>query len=204
MKAPIRALAALATVLALVLAGTAPAEAATDRGFTWLSVPVGLAPNGLKVFVARGSHTSAMVAATKYAIAQQRKYGIRVRWSGLTNRQGYPTGAVVVHQTTDCSGAEAGRGSDRWMPTNVPGVAEVYTGNVALCGTAFAYGASALRVIVMHELGHVVGLGHYTSRYMGHLQVMYPVAQPADRAYRAGDVNGLRAIARNTVRLAKG
>lgn len=102
------------------------------------------------------------------------------RLSGLTTRQGVATGMVVVRQTTAGSGNEAGRGSDRWMPTKVPGVSEVFTGSVALCRIVFAYGR-ARPAGDRHARARPRGReGHYTSQYLGHLQVRFPSAQPGD------------------------
>jgi hypothetical protein len=57
-----------------------------------------------------------------------------------------------------------------------------------------SYGAgTSLGELLLHELGHVVGLGHTSDR----AQVMFPDILPlGTAAYGAGDLTGLRQLGR--------
>ena len=70
------------------------------------------------------------------------------------------------------------------------------TGTVSLDATqlpgilAGKDGAAAVRAIVLHELGHLVGLAHVEDED----QLMYPEARAAVTDYAAGDLTGLAAL----------
>lgn len=51
-------------------------------------------------------------------------------------------------------------------------------------------GEEQVQAIVMHELGHLVGLDHVRDR----TQLMYPEGNPEVRDFRAGDIRGLREL----------
>ena len=53
-------------------------------------------------------------------------------------------------------------------------------------------GRQVVRAIVLHELGHLVGLDHVTAAN----QLMYPRSQPGVTDFGAGDLNGLAALGR--------
>lgn len=53
-------------------------------------------------------------------------------------------------------------------------------------------GAAAVRAVIAHELGHLVGLAHVNDAS----QVMYPRTSWALRGYQAGDLTGLAALGR--------
>jgi hypothetical protein len=55
-------------------------------------------------------------------------------------------------------------------------------------------GKQAVRAVVLHELGHLVGLDHVTDAS----QMMYPQAQPGVTDFGAGDLTGLAALGRGT------
>lgn len=57
-------------------------------------------------------------------------------------------------------------------------------------------GRQVVRAIVLHELGHLVGLGHVTDA----TQLMYPEGQPGVTDFGAGDLAGLAALGRGTCR----
>jgi Matrixin len=75
-----------------------------------------------------------------------------------------------------------------------PGRPAVYvTGSVALDAAQFAQllirpgGTAAARAIVLHELGHLVGLAHVADP----TQLMFPEASPGVVDFAAGDLTGL-------------
>ena len=55
-------------------------------------------------------------------------------------------------------------------------------------------GHQVVRAIVLHELGHLVGLDHVTAAN----QLMYPQSQPGVTDFGAGDLTGLAALGRGT------
>jgi hypothetical protein len=55
-------------------------------------------------------------------------------------------------------------------------------------------GKRAVRAVVLHELGHLVGLDHVTAAN----QLMYPQSQPGVVDFGAGDLTGLAALGRGT------
>ena len=57
-------------------------------------------------------------------------------------------------------------------------------------------GRQVVRGIVLHELGHLVGLGHINDAH----QLMYPEGQPGVTDFGAGDLAGLAALGRGTCR----
>jgi len=55
-------------------------------------------------------------------------------------------------------------------------------------------GNQVVRAIVLHELGHLVGLDHVTAAN----QLMYPQTRPGVTDFGAGDLTGLAALGRGT------
>jgi Zn-dependent protease with chaperone function len=55
-------------------------------------------------------------------------------------------------------------------------------------------GKRVVRAVVLHELGHLVGLDHVTAAD----QLMYPQVQPGVTDFGAGDLTGLAALGRGT------
>lgn len=55
-------------------------------------------------------------------------------------------------------------------------------------------GSQVVWAVVLHELGHLVGLGHVTSAS----QLMYPQIQPGVTDFGAGDLTGLSALGRGS------
>lgn len=56
------------------------------------------------------------------------------------------------------------------------------------------HGQEIVRGVVLHELGHLVGLDHVTAEN----QLMYPQSQPGVTDFGAGDLTGLAALGRGT------
>lgn len=97
------------------------------------------------------------------------------------------------------AGSVAGyAGSTRMRWSGPDGAGEVYvTGVVVLDAPQLAQlmirgrrGEEQARAIVMHELGHLVGLDHVSDRS----QLMYPEGNPEVPDFGAGDIRGLREL----------
>ena len=87
------------------------------------------------------------------------------------------------------------------FPVRLPYEPSVYvTGQVHLDPRQLASilrwpnGNQVVRAIVLHELGHLVGLDHVTDAS----QLMYPRSQPDVTEFGAGDLTGLAALGRGT------
>jgi len=55
-------------------------------------------------------------------------------------------------------------------------------------------GSQVVRAVVLHELGHLVGLDHVTAAS----QLMYPQTQPGVIDFGTGDLTGVAALGRGT------
>jgi hypothetical protein len=94
-----------------------------------------------------------------------------------------PCGALSFPGTIGCGGGWA------------DGANNVLGGQVFLCSCMVS--DPTLYGLVLHEIGHAVGLLHYDASWQGQLQVMYPINQFGLTYYRSGDVSGLRKLAMN-------
>ncbi len=100
-------------------------------------------------------------------------------------------------ETADLAGYVAGVGGS--MPMSVDGRGKVYvTGAVTLDGPQLTEvmsepgGDAVAGSIVLHELGHLVGLQHVEDA----TQIMYPEAQQGVTELGSGDLTGLAALGR--------
>jgi hypothetical protein len=99
-------------------------------------------------------------------------------------------------QSNLLAGAEAGVTSISWSGSTVSQLRIVQAGVVLRRGVplepGFAAGQS-IGALLLHELGHAVGLQHSSSPS----QIMYPIVGPWTRAaYHFGDLAGLRLVGR--------
>lgn len=69
-------------------------------------------------------------------------------------------------------------------------------GRVWILPVADAYPTTSKRHVVAHEIGHALGLHHFSEAYNGSLQMMHPSAYNA-LTYQAGDRNGLSFASRD-------
>jgi len=94
-------------------------------------------------------------------------------------------------------GSTIGEGGSSWVSQGGPkvfitGEAVVDADTTANLPASFGSGAS-IGELLLHELGHVMGLGHSTDPN----QIMYPTLLPmSSAAYGAGDLNGLSHLGR--------
>jgi hypothetical protein len=102
---------------------------------------------------------------------------------------------VVDREEEDSALGLLGRGGS--FPVGLPFGPDVYvTGQVRLDPSQLTRilhwhnGKLVVRAIVLHELGHLVGLGHVTDA----TQLMYPRSQPEVTDFGAGDLTGLAAL----------
>ncbi len=135
-------------------------------------------------FVNDGS-TTEVPGATRRAY-QPDRYGQRwapvvIAWARPSETDLLPGGNII------------GEGGSSWVQVGsgpkvyVSGEAVIDADNTGMLAASFGSG-STLGELLMHELGHVTGLGHTSDR----TQVMYPVLEPMPAAaYGAGDLVGL-------------
>jgi hypothetical protein len=128
--------------------------------------------------------------------------------------------SVAAEQLRRHTGADIATGPSIAALSNDPGNISVQVGDASPCGGPWA-GCTAvftqgnrirhahvtirpttlatanLSNIVVHELGHAMGLGHYGGTWSGQLQLMNQTSQAGLTTFRSGDVNGLRQVVRN-------
>jgi hypothetical protein len=117
---------------------------------------------------------------------QPGRYGQRwapvvIAWARPSDTDVLPGGNII------------GEGGSSWVQVGggpkvyVSGEAVIDSANTGVLAASFGAG-STLGELMLHELGHVTGLGHTTDS----AQVMYPVLEPLPAAaYGAGDLAGL-------------
>ena len=140
-------------------------------------------------FVNDGSTTE--IPQTDRAAYQPQRYGPRwapvwIGWSRTSETNVLPGGNVV------------GEGGNQWVEapdgTKVFVSGEVIIDAQASSGMSMSFGGNSLGTLLLHETGHVVGLGHTADP----LQVMYPTliaTAPGD--YASGDRTGLSHLGRS-------
>jgi hypothetical protein len=117
---------------------------------------------------------------------QPDRYGDRwapviIDWARPSETDVLPGGNIIGEGGS--SWVEAGNGPKVY----VSGMAVIDSANTGMLAPTFGPG-STLGELLLHELGHVVGLGHTTDA----AQIMYPVLEPLPAAsYGAGDRAGL-------------
>ncbi|HSP37912.1 MAG TPA: matrixin family metalloprotease [Frankiaceae bacterium] len=97
-------------------------------------------------------------------------------------------------ETKELAGSVTGTGGSQAVTLTINGVSQIayVTGSIALDApqlqrTAATEGSTAVRAVVEHELGHLVGLDHVKDRQ----QLMYPESALAVTRYQSGDLRGL-------------
>jgi hypothetical protein len=131
--------------------------------------------------------TTTEVPTSNRQAFQPARYGQRwaplvIAWARSSETDVLPGGNVI------------GEGGSSWVEVGsgpkvyVSGEVVIDSANTGLLAPTFGSG-STLGELMLHELGHVTGLGHTPDR----AQIMYPVLepQPAPASYGAGDLAGL-------------
>lgn len=205
-----RVAAAVAAVLmalsVTVFAGAGNASAASSsHGYTMEFHDAGLVAGGLKLYVKPGqTHSKVLAKYAKYAVRQIRKSKVPVTFGGWSKKNVSARAIWVIEVPNGCTrqgGDTIAHASPHYTTTDA-GYDAIDGSKIVICtGTFRTNGVT--RAILMHELGHAVGLGHYPKVYRGHLQIMNPQAQTEDVTYQAGDRAGLRRIAATSRRIAQ-
>ncbi|WGL53353.1 matrixin family metalloprotease [Nocardioides sp. BP30] len=155
-----------------------------------------------------GAHAPAGAARTvrRALVRVSAATGLRFVYRGRTSYRPYrtprsatrrPTGITFAwaspRQAPKLSGDVLGYGDD------APAVNGRWTSGVVVLDRTFRYepgfraaaGRSAIGLVLLHEMGHVLGLAHVRDRS----QVMYPVlGRPTSGGYQAGDLTGLHRL----------
>jgi hypothetical protein len=154
------------------------ADAVINGALARVSAATGL------TFVDDGSTTEVPVANRQ--AYQPSRYGNR--WAPLVIAWARPSETDVLP-----GGNIIGEGGSSWVEVGsgpkvyVTGEVVIDSANTGLLAPSFGSG-STLGELMLHELGHVAGLGHTTDE----AQIMYPVLEPLPAAaYGAGDLTGL-------------
>lgn len=175
-----------------------------DRGF--VSQRPGLlghTPLGLQIWVdPEVQGRQMLVRNSRAAVRDFRRVGIRARFRGLGAPPPREGVAVVTVSPAGCRGY-GGPGSSlgvarTWYGSLPAGQSYVQRGRVLICPRLFGLEPWQGTATVRHELGHVMGLGHYDRLYRGGAQVMAAfMSNDGTSTYQQGDLNGLRYFAGN-------
>jgi hypothetical protein len=130
---------------------------------------------------------SAEVPAAHRGITENPRYPgwppVLIGWANPSDSDLFTPGAI-------------GEGGSTWYGT--PGHEVYVTGVIVLDASqnnrlAPGFGGSSLGAVLMHELGHLVGLDHVTDPS----QLMYPTVTEKPAAWGAGDTAGLAMLGRS-------
>lgn len=177
---------------------TAPTDPAdTDYEFLFGDTPVGFDPCVPAINVSynpAGAPYPAEADLTASVDLLAEGLGRPVTYTGTTNSTDPDTNTILV--TWVATPADLDAGPDvvgQAAPENIGG--RIVSATVALVASGDlspGLGADAWGVVMIHELGHAVGLNHVTDD----TEIMYPSVVPDQPAeWGNGDINGLRQVA---------
>lgn len=152
-------------------------------GYTRLGSIAGAAPS-MDIYL----HTSAAVLANQMvsAIAElSQSTSNTYAYRGLTSNAGATSGQIVVSaaNTSGCDGVPWAGCASVSSSSNI-----VDRAKITIRPTYLNH--RGVRGILVHELGHASGLGHFNANYLGSAQVMMAYMN-GQTAFQRGDRNGL-------------
>jgi len=197
-------LATLATAAAGLTIAAAPASARAARGGGNVlenSGIIGETPAPQVIYLNRHATKASTVSRMLAADAKElHRLGFNIRYAGYGTPKAAEGRIRVTSGGAGCVGDGGQSGAvtyPRWQ--YLPGgKAYMYDARVIMCPAFFTrYPSWELAALLKHELGHALGLDHENSKYDGKYQMMRWTVTPGITDYQAGDLNGLRWLARN-------
>lgn len=191
-----------------VTATASPAAAATVPAPGWVALSpriIGDTPIGFQVWVDPAAPHHAVIAAEAAgAVATLRSYGLDISWRGYGRPSATAEGNIGISEgSRGCAAGVPNRGANTspfWKA--LPNGDLYMTGaTTVLCPNLYTWSLWQWGAILLHELGHAMGLGHVSYSYAGTAQLMNPVTHFGVTSYRQGDIDGLRWLAHNGTRV---
>ena len=169
-----------------------PTSATPGQGFAVFSPSARWLPTGYTIRLAGGDARVEQLRDELVAAAQAATTAtglpVRVAAGRIASTAPSRGDITVAIGEGACGSAAAGCGGPALTST------ELISGHIWIAPSTLAMSSVKLMNVVTHELGHALGLQHYSASWNDGRQVMYPVVS-GTATFRAGDVAGLRFVA---------
>ena len=172
--------------------GSSSSSSAPGQGFSVFSTSPRWIPTGYSI---RLTGADARVEQLRdeleaAAAAAETATGTRVRVAAGRGGAEQPSRGeiTVVVGSGPCGGGAIGCGGPAMTSS------EIVSGRIWIYPNGLSLSSADRRHLAAHELGHALGLQHYSGVWEGARQTMYPTTQGIT-SFRSGDVGGLRYMA---------